>query len=114
MHWYVEKDVFPENEEKLSQVLGDRLTFVRRQSLLTGIETLDGSPVEQTGIFYGSIQLARHLQDSFLFYLTTTLIAPIGCLITERWHSITLTSISKLAASPHVSERWGSIPFLFS
>jgi hypothetical protein len=64
MQWFVEKDIFPENEEKLSQVLGERLTFVRRQTLLTGIETLDGSPVEQTGIFYGSIQLARHLQRS--------------------------------------------------
>lgn len=70
MQWYVEKNVFPENEDRLSQVLGDRLTFVRRHSLINGIEKLDGSPVTETGIFYGSIQLARQLQHSgFLSFL---------------------------------------------
>jgi hypothetical protein len=71
IRWYIEKDVFPENEERLSQVLGNRLTFVRRSKIeFNEIENLDGQRIVDVGVFYGSIHLALQLQKhGFLSFL---------------------------------------------
>lgn len=69
--WYVEKDIFPENEDRLKEVLCDRVTFVRRSLLsFNEIEDLDGQRIVDVGVFYGSIHLALQLQKKgFLSFL---------------------------------------------
>ena len=68
--WYVEKGVFEENEQRLEEVLGDRLTYVK-QNLGGNIDSLivdmNDQPVSAPGIFYGSIQIARQLQKRGFF-----------------------------------------------
>jgi hypothetical protein len=65
--WFVEKGVFEENEEKLSLILGDRLTFVKRDEGQFGVLDMEGNVVTERGIFYGSIAFGRYLQTQGFF-----------------------------------------------
>ncbi len=71
LKWFVEKDVFSENEDKLSSILGDRLTFVKNSLSDSLIVDMEGNPILEKGIFYGSIHLGRRLQKhGFLSFLS--------------------------------------------
>lgn len=65
--WFVEKDVFEENEEKLSLILGDRLVFVKRDAGKLEVCDLEGNAITERGIFYGSIAFGRYLQTQGFF-----------------------------------------------
>ena len=58
--WVGEEDVFGENEEKLKEILGDRLIWMKYK--IDG-PTFSRSPVTDY-IFYGSPIIGRRLQKS--------------------------------------------------
>lgn len=59
MKWVVQTEVFYENEDKLVQILGDRLVWCKYK--LNGLELSQPIPDEERFVFYGSTQLGRQL-----------------------------------------------------